>query len=89
MPRASRTSAGDADALRRADPVLGRLIDSLEPVDLGQWRARWRLDSFRSLARAIVGQPHRNMAAGKVVLTFSDEHFAGENEFLLDVVVGH
>jgi DNA-3-methyladenine glycosylase II len=63
MPRTSRTSAGDADALRRADPVLGRLIDSLEPVDLGQWRARWRLDSFRSLARAIVGQQIATRAA--------------------------
>src|SRR5258706_13306203 len=39
--------------------------------------------------RGIVGQPHRNMAAGKIVLTFGDEDFAGEDEFLLDVVVGH
>ena len=46
----------DIEVLRRSDPVLGRLIDSLEPVDLGQWRKRWALDSFRALARSIVGQ---------------------------------
>jgi DNA-3-methyladenine glycosylase II len=51
------------EVLRRSDPVLGRLIDSLEPVDLGQWRARWALDSFRSLARAIVGQQIATRAA--------------------------
>jgi DNA-3-methyladenine glycosylase II len=42
--------------LRASDPVLARLIDDLEPVDLTRWRARWALDSFRALARAIVGQ---------------------------------
>jgi DNA-3-methyladenine glycosylase II len=42
--------------LRTSDPVLARLIDGLEPVDFSRWRARWALDSFRALARAIVGQ---------------------------------
>jgi DNA-3-methyladenine glycosylase II len=51
------------DALRAADPVLARLINGLEPVDLGRWRARWALDPFRSLARAIVGQQIATRAA--------------------------
>ena len=51
------------DALRESDPVLARLIDGLEPVDLSRWRARWALDSFRSLARAIVGQQIATRAA--------------------------
>lgn len=42
--------------LRASDPVLAGLIDNLEPVDLTSWRAHWGLDSFRALARAIVGQ---------------------------------
>jgi DNA-3-methyladenine glycosylase II len=54
-PRGTDASDGVA-FLRSSDPVLGRLIDSLEPVDLGQWRARWALDSFMALARSIVGQ---------------------------------
>jgi DNA-3-methyladenine glycosylase II len=53
----------DVEVLRQSDPVLARLIDSLEPVDLSRWRARWALDSFRSLARAIVGQQIATRAA--------------------------
>jgi DNA-3-methyladenine glycosylase II len=44
------------DGLRAADPVLAKLIDRLEPVDLATWRKRWQLDPFMALARAIVGQ---------------------------------
>jgi DNA-3-methyladenine glycosylase II len=51
------------DALRSADPVMARLIDRLEPIDLTAWRARWSLDSFNSLARAIVGQQIATRAA--------------------------
>jgi DNA-3-methyladenine glycosylase II len=51
------------DVLRAADPVLARLIDRLEPVDLATWRSRWSLDSFGSLARAIVGQQIATRAA--------------------------
>jgi DNA-3-methyladenine glycosylase II len=51
------------EALRASDPTLARLIDGLEPVDLGRWRARWALDPFRSLARAIVGQQIATRAA--------------------------
>src|SRR6266852_2415935 len=39
--------------------------------------------------RGIVGQPHRNMAARKIVLTFGDKHFAGEDEFSFDFVMRH
>ena len=42
--------------MRAADPVLGRLIAGLEPIEMDRWRRRWSLDPFRSLARAIVGQ---------------------------------
>jgi DNA-3-methyladenine glycosylase II len=51
------------DALRAADPVLARLIDRLEPIDMATWRARWSLDNFGSLARAIVGQQIATRAA--------------------------
>ncbi|MEP6639046.1 MAG: DNA-3-methyladenine glycosylase 2 family protein [Chloroflexota bacterium] len=44
------------DALRSSDLVMARVIDRLEPIDLATWRARWTLDRFGSLARAIVGQ---------------------------------
>src|SRR2546423_14717688 len=54
------------DALRAADPTLGRLIDGLEPVDLATWRARWSLDPFSSLARAIVGQQIATRAAAAI-----------------------
>jgi DNA-3-methyladenine glycosylase II len=53
-------------ALRASDPVLARLIDGLEPVDLSSWRARWALDSFRALARAIVGQQIATRAASAI-----------------------
>src|SRR2546423_2037599 len=54
------------DALRAADPTLGRLIDGLEPVDLASWRARSSLDHFGSLARAIVGQQIATRAAAAI-----------------------
>jgi DNA-3-methyladenine glycosylase II len=63
MARRGADVSDDIDVLRRSDPVLARLIDSLEPVDLGQWRARWALDSFRALARSIVGQQIATRAA--------------------------
>jgi DNA-3-methyladenine glycosylase II len=52
--------------LRVSDPVMARLIDTLEPADLASWRARWRLDTFRSLARAIVGQQLTTRAASAI-----------------------
>jgi len=51
------------EALRVADPVLARLIDRLEPLDLATWRARWSLDPFRALARTIAGQQIAGRAA--------------------------
>jgi 3-methyladenine DNA glycosylase/8-oxoguanine DNA glycosylase len=50
-------------ALRASDPVLARLIDGLEPVDLASWRAHWGTDDFRALARSIVGQQIATRAA--------------------------
>jgi DNA-3-methyladenine glycosylase II len=65
---AGRDPAGsaDVDALRASDHVLARLIDGLDPVDLGRWRANWAHDHFRSLARAIVGQQIANAAANAI-----------------------
>jgi DNA-3-methyladenine glycosylase II len=59
-------SRAAVDALRAADPTLARLIDRLEPVDLASWRARRSLDSFSSLARAIVGQQIATRAAAAI-----------------------
>jgi len=64
MSRAGSPAA--IQALRASDPALARLIDRLEPVDLATWRARWSLDSFRSLARAIVGQQIATSAAAAI-----------------------
>jgi DNA-3-methyladenine glycosylase II len=61
--QAERNNAAAAAELRATDPVLARLIEALEPVDLASWRARWQLDPFRSLARAIVGQQIATRAA--------------------------
>jgi DNA-3-methyladenine glycosylase II len=56
----------DLEALRASDPVLARLIDRLEPVDLASWRKRWALDPFRALARSIVGQQIATTAANAI-----------------------
>jgi DNA-3-methyladenine glycosylase II len=61
--RGKRTPVED---LRSADPVLARLIDRLEPIDLASWRGRWSLDSFGSLARAVVGQQIATAAASAI-----------------------
>ena len=52
--------------LRASDPVLARLIDGLEPVDLSSWRAHWSGDEFTALARAIVGQQIATRAAAAI-----------------------
>jgi DNA-3-methyladenine glycosylase II len=54
------------DALRAADPALARLIERLAPVDQTSWRARWSLDNFGSLTRAIVGQQIATRAAAAI-----------------------
>lgn len=68
--KGSGNSQGNAraplEALRASDPTLARLIDSLEPIDLGTWRARWSLDNFGSLARSIVGQQIAGRAAAAI-----------------------
>jgi DNA-3-methyladenine glycosylase II len=56
-------TANYREALRAADPVLARLIDRVEPVDLSAWREGWALDPFRALARSVVGQQIAGRAA--------------------------
>ena len=56
MPDQALDADGALAALRASDPVLARMIDGLEPVDMSRWRCRWALDSFMALARGIVGQ---------------------------------
>jgi DNA-3-methyladenine glycosylase II len=56
LSRQDGSHAVAIEALRAADPVMARLIDNLEPIDLASWRSRWTIDNFGSLARAIVGQ---------------------------------
>src|SRR5438552_14867609 len=53
-------------ALRASDPVLARLIDRLEPVDMANWRSRWSLDDFGALARGIAGQQISTSAASAI-----------------------
>ena len=66
VARSRRSTAAPVDGLRASDPTLARLIESLEPVDLATWRARWSLDPFSSLARAIVGQQIATRAAAAI-----------------------
>jgi DNA-3-methyladenine glycosylase II len=63
MSRVKAGASSAVEALRAADPVFARLIDRLEPIDMAGWRARWSLDNFGSLARAIVGQQIATRAA--------------------------
>ncbi len=35
----------------------------------------------------IVGQPHRNMAAGEIVVPLGDQHLAGHDHLLLEVLM--
>src|SRR5262249_62055741 len=39
--------------------------------------------------RRVVGQPHRDVAAGEVVLPLPDEHLAGPDDLLLQLVMRH
>jgi DNA-3-methyladenine glycosylase II len=55
--------AAAREALRASDPVFARLMDGIEPFDLRAWRAHWKLDPFRALARGIVGQQIAGRAA--------------------------
>ena len=63
---AQTDSQGAVEALRAGDPALARLIARLDPVDLASWRARWSLDNFGSLARAVVGQQIATRAAAAI-----------------------
>jgi DNA-3-methyladenine glycosylase II len=54
------------DYLRRADPVLRRLIDEQGPIDPATDRRGSRPDAYEALARAIVGQQLSTEAAGSI-----------------------
>ncbi len=55
------------DALRRADPVLARVMEEVRPVAMEAWRARWAPgDRFGTLARVIVGQQISARAAAAI-----------------------
>lgn len=56
-------SRAPREALRASDPVMARLIDRVEPVDLEEWRQHWALDPFRALARSVTGQQISGYAA--------------------------
>jgi len=61
------------DALRRADPGLGGVIDEASPVALDAWRARWAPgDRFGLLARVIVGQQISARAATAIFARLRD-----------------
>jgi DNA-3-methyladenine glycosylase II len=61
------------DALRRADPVLARVIDEVRPVDMEAWRARWAPgDRFGLLVRVIVGQQISARAATAIFARLRD-----------------
>ena len=59
-PRDRALGVSAEESLRRADPVLGGVIDEVPPVAMDAWRARWAPgDRFGLLARVIVGQGSR------------------------------
>lgn len=58
---------GEADEyLRRADPVLRKLIDDRGPIDPETDRRGSRPDAYEALARAIVGQQLSTKAAASI-----------------------
>jgi DNA-3-methyladenine glycosylase II len=61
------------ESLRRADPVLGGVMDEVPPVAMDAWRARWAPgDRFGLLARVIVGQQISARAAGAIFARLRD-----------------
>jgi DNA-3-methyladenine glycosylase II len=68
--RARSSSASDLteadEYLRRADPVLRRLIDEDGTIDPATDRRGSRLDPYEAIARAIVGQQLSTKAAGSI-----------------------
>lgn len=65
-----------AAALAAADPVLGRLIDELGPLEVGRWRLV-PLPPFPSLLRILTGQQISTRAAAaifeRVLALFADQ----------------
>ncbi|HEX2503529.1 MAG TPA: DNA-3-methyladenine glycosylase 2 family protein [Miltoncostaeaceae bacterium] len=61
------------ESLRRADPVLGGVMDEVPPVAMDAWRARWAPgDRFGLLARVIVGQQISARAAAAIFARLRD-----------------
>jgi DNA-3-methyladenine glycosylase II len=61
------------ESLRRADPVLGGVMDEVPPVAMEAWRARWAPgDRFGLLARVIVGQQISARAAAAIFARLRD-----------------
>lgn len=60
------------EALRRANPVLGRVMARYGELDAWAWRRRWPSDPFVLLARTIVGQQISTGAAGAIFARLSD-----------------
>ena len=54
------------EALRRADPVLARVMGRYGESDAWAWRGRWPSDPFVLLVRTIVGQQISTSAAGAI-----------------------
>ena len=59
------------ETLRRADPVLARLMEAHSAIDLWAWRARWPRDRFALLVRSIVGQQISTSAASAILAAVS------------------
>ncbi|HJW74205.1 MAG TPA: DNA-3-methyladenine glycosylase 2 family protein [Thermoleophilia bacterium] len=60
------------ETLRRADPVLARLMEAHSAIDLWAWRARWPRDRFALLVRSIVGQQISTSAASAIFARLDD-----------------
>ena len=60
------------EALRRADPVLARVMGSYGELDAWAWRGRWPSDPFVLLVRTIVGQQISTSAAGAIFARLRD-----------------
>ena len=70
MPDSERRAAHEA--LRRADPVLARLMGRYGEFDAWAWRGRWPRDQFVVVVRTIVGQQISTSAAGAIFARLSD-----------------
>ena len=66
LPADRATKQDAVEALRRADPVMRRLIDSLAPLDAEARRRGRPADAYGALVRSIVGQQLSTKAARSI-----------------------